>query len=273
VTAGSIAVPVLMYHEISASPFGSARLAVSPHDFASQLAYLADQGFSTVTAGELAAAVTSRSSLPDRSVVLTFDDGFADFHQTALPLLKKYGFAATLFMTTGWIRDAQLQAGRAPGPMLCLSQLSEAAAAGIEIAAHSHQHPQLDQLGIHAVHRELATSKRILEDQLETAAIGLAYPFGYSNSQVRNAARDLGYRYGYVVANRLISVDADQFALPRLTVSRSTSLRQYGQVIECRNLSASYFKDRAMTRGWAVVRRASGAIRRTTQRDDQMSRA
>jgi peptidoglycan/xylan/chitin deacetylase (PgdA/CDA1 family) len=269
VIVGSADVPVLMYHEISASPFGSRRLAVSPRNFASQLAYLADQGFSSVTAGDLATAVACRSPLPDRSVVLTFDDGFADFHQTALPLLEKYRFTATLFMTTGWIRDAQFPAGTAPGPMLSWRQLSEAAAAGIEVAAHSHRHPQLDQLAPHAVRRELATSKKILEDQLGAAVPGLAYPFGYSNPRVRDAARDLGYGYGYVVANRLARTNPDQYALPRLTVSRSTSLPRFGQIAECRNLSAAFFKDRAMSRGWAGFRRASGAVRWVGQRDDQ----
>lgn len=271
--AGSAHVPVLMYHEISASPYGSPRLAVSPASFASQLGYLADQGFSTVTAGQLAAAIAGRDRLPDRTVVLTFDDGFADFHHTALPLLTKYGFTATLFMTTGWIRDAQFRAGSAPGPMLCWSQLSEAAAAGIEIAAHSHQHPQLDQLGGRALHRELGTSKSILEDRLDAAVPGLAYPFGYSNAGVRGMARDLGYRYGYVVANRLIGADPDPYALPRLTVSRSASLRKFEQIAECRKLSATFFKDRAMTRGWAVIRRARGVARRTSHQDSHISLA
>lgn len=141
-------VPILMYHEISARPDTASKLAVSPQALAGQLEYLASHGFSTLTASAVAAALAARAALPERAVVLTFDDGFADFHERALPLLRRYGCTATLFVTTGWISDAGSRAaGRGPGRMLTWSQIIEAASEGIEIGAHSHCHPQLDQLG------------------------------------------------------------------------------------------------------------------------------
>ena len=141
-------VPILMYHEISARPDTASKLAVSPQALAGQLEYLASHGFSTLTASAVAAALAARAALPERAVVLTFDDGFADFHERALPLLRRYGCTATLFVTTGWISDAGSRAaGRRPGRMLTWSQIIEAASEGIEIGAHSHCHPQLDQLG------------------------------------------------------------------------------------------------------------------------------
>jgi peptidoglycan/xylan/chitin deacetylase (PgdA/CDA1 family) len=249
-------VPVLMYHEITTSPFGSARLAVSPASFAAQVTYLRDNGFTGITAGQVASALAQGERLPNRSVVLTFDDGFADFHEAALPILQRYGFTATLYVTTGWIRDAQFAAGSAPGPMLSWSQLSEVAAAGIEIGAHSHRHRELDQLDDRALYGELATSKEILEDGLATGVRGLAYPFGYSSTRVRGLAQQVGYHHAYAVANRRIGPKPDLYALPRLTVSRATRLRVYGQLTECRNLPAIFLKDRALTKGWAVVRRA-----------------
>ena len=107
-----------------------------------------EAGFTTLTLSELASALAGDARrLPERPVVLTFDDGFADFHRAALPLLRRYGFTATVFVTTGWIADAgRHAAGRSPGRMLCWSQIREAAAAGVEIGAHSHRHPQLDQI-------------------------------------------------------------------------------------------------------------------------------
>jgi peptidoglycan/xylan/chitin deacetylase (PgdA/CDA1 family) len=253
--------PVLMYHEISASPFGSARLAVSPRDFADQLCYLADQGFTGVTAADLAAAIAGPARLPDKPVALTFDDGFADFHETALPLLQKYGFTATLFMTTGWIRDGGHPAGRPPGPMLSWSQLAEVARAGIEIGAHSHQHPQLDQLAIKSVRAELGGSRAILEDGLGAAVTGLAYPYGYSNRRVQEVARQTGYSCAFAVGNYRLGRQPDLYTLPRLTVSRSTSLRRFGHIAACENLSAIFLKDRALTKGWAVLRHGRAAGR------------
>ena len=136
--AGPAAVPILMYHQIAAGQ--RSRLAVTPAAFAAQLADLDAGGFTPVSAAALAAALAGGGPpLPARPVVLTFDDGYADFHAAALPLLASYGFTATLFVTTGWLRPA---AGRAvsqpcPAPALSWSQLAEAAAAGLEIGRAS----------------------------------------------------------------------------------------------------------------------------------------
>jgi peptidoglycan/xylan/chitin deacetylase (PgdA/CDA1 family) len=256
------AVPTLMYHEIAAAPHTASRLAVSPEAFAAQLAYLDHHGFTTLSAGRLATALTGREmQLPERSVVLTFDDGFADFHETALPLLQRYSFTATVFVTTGWIRDARQRAGSHPGRMLSWSQLTEAASAGIEIGAHSHQHPQLDQLGRPMLLSELADSKAALEDGLGTAVPGLAYPFGYSNANVRVAARDLGYSYAYAVGNRLPGQKPDIFALPRLTIGRQTGLSAFGRIADCSILPLIYFRQRSLTKTWAVARHARSSLR------------
>jgi len=258
-TVVTTSVPVLMYHEITTSPAGSARLAVSPRSFETQIAYLHDAGFNAVTAGDLAAAAAGRTALPCRPVVLTFDDGFADFHEIALPILQKHGFTATLFMTTGWIRDGAQRQSSAPGRMLSWSQLAEIAAAGIEVGGHSDQHPQLDQLETGAVHRELAASKEALEDTLGLPVPGMAYPFGYSNAQVRRLAAEVGYSYAYAVGNRKFGSQPDQFSLPRLTVSRSTRLHTYQHIAACRKLRVIFLKDRSLTKGWAVARRARRA--------------
>ena len=105
-------------------------------------------GFETVTAARLAQIMASQAGrLPDRAVVLTFDDGFEDFHRRAMPVLDQYGYTATVFVTTGWVQDAGPHAaGRRPGRMLSWSQIAEVAQAGMEVGAHSWQHPQLDQL-------------------------------------------------------------------------------------------------------------------------------
>ena len=141
-------VPILMYHEIAARPQTTSPLAVPPAAFAAQLAYLHYHGYNTVTFADAAAALAGEGGpLPTRPVVLTFDDGFADFHREVLPLLRNYGFTATVFVTTGWIADAGgHRSGHQPGQMLSWNQICEAAGAGVEIGAHSHGHPQLDQI-------------------------------------------------------------------------------------------------------------------------------
>jgi peptidoglycan/xylan/chitin deacetylase (PgdA/CDA1 family) len=257
-------VPILMYHEIAPASETGSRLAVPPEAFAEQMAYLHDAGFETVTAGRLAEIMAGPAGrVPDRLVVLTFDDGFEDFHRQAMPVLDAYGYTATVFVTTGWVRDAGPHAaGRRPGRMLSWSQIAEAAQAGLEVGAHSWQHPQLDQLRGSVLREELYASKTHLEDRLGGSVPGLAYPFGYSSARVRRVARAAGYGYACAVSNAMPGRHgvADLLALPRLTVRRSTSLRTFQDVVHARNVPAIFFRDRALTRGYALARRVRATM-------------
>jgi len=260
-------VPILMYHEIAARPETTSPLAVPPAAFAAQLAYLHHHGYNTVTFADAAAALAGETSqLPSRPVVLTFDDGFADFHREVLPLLRHYGFTATVFVTTGWIADAGgYRSGQQPGQMLSWTQIREAAGAGVEIGAHSHGHPQLDQIKQGQLRRELAVSKALLEDGIGQAVPSLAYPFGYSSAGVRQTARATGYQHACAVANAMARPAGDRYALPRLTVRASTSQARFDRIVRGGN-SMTYLKDHALTKGFAVVRRSRAALAGISQR-------
>jgi peptidoglycan/xylan/chitin deacetylase (PgdA/CDA1 family) len=255
-------IPVLMYHEIADRRDTASRLAVTPEAFASQLAYLREEGFTTISVAKLASALAGEPGrLPERPVVITFDDGFADFHGAALPVLRQYGFTATVFVTTGWIADAgRHEAGNRPGRMLSWSQIREAADAGIEIGTHSHAHPQLDQLSAGALRDELVISKALLEDGLGRAVPSLAYPYGYSNARVRRVAREAGYAHACAVGNAMAGPRQDAFALSRLTVRRSTSLTTFGMIVTGRKESVIFLRDRSLTKGYAMVRRSRALL-------------
>jgi peptidoglycan/xylan/chitin deacetylase (PgdA/CDA1 family) len=257
-TAADVRVPILMYHEIAPPTETRSRLAVSPENFAAQLGYLRSAGFTTLTAAELSARLTAGAGrLPDRPVVLTFDDGYADFHRRAMPVLAQHGFTATLFVTTGWEQDADMRRS-APGRMLTRTQLAEVAAAGIELGAHTRSHPQLDLLPGPLVREELGSSKRWLEDELGLAVPGLAYPFGYSSALVRQVARAAGYRYAHAVDNRTADAEADLFLQPRLTIRRATTLPEFRRLADGQP-TLRLREDRALTRAWSVVRQVKAA--------------
>ncbi|MFB9834417.1 polysaccharide deacetylase family protein [Actinoallomurus acaciae] len=242
------AVPVLMYHSIG----GSDRLAVRPEAFAEQMACLKERGYTPLPFGE-------RTRPAVRPVVITFDDGYADFHEHALPVLERYGFAATLFVTTGWLHDAGPRAaGAPPGRMLTWRQTAEVAAAGVEIGAHGHSHAQLDQLGEEALREELRRSRGLLEERLGRPVRTMAYPYGYSSARVRREVHACGYTAACAVANAVMTGRHDRFAVPRLTVRAATSLDGFERALEGRGFRT----DHALTKGYAVVRRSRYAARR-----------
>ena len=247
-------VPVLMYHEIAEASETGSSLAVSPATFAAQLGYLRSAGFTAITASELSASLAGdMGKLPDRPIVLTFDDGYGDFHSRALPALDHHGCTATLFVTTGWLQDADLRLA-APGRMLTGTQLTEVAGAGVEIGAHTRRHPQLDQLPRKLAREELHASRQWLESELGLPVPGLAYPFGYSSPRVRGLARDVGYGYACGVGNRMASPSSDVLELPRLTVRRATTMPAFRRMVDG-HTTMRLLEDRALTKGWAGVRR------------------
>ena len=150
-------------------------------------------GFTGMTFSDLADAFQSGRALPERPVVLTFDDGYADFAEAAWPILRRYDFPATVFVTTGWIADSRPRVAGAPlDRMLNWSQVRELAAAGIEIGAHSHSHPQLDQLADASLCEELRIGRALLAKNIRAPVQTVAYPLatqarGYGSLRERPA--------------------------------------------------------------------------------------
>jgi len=261
--AVAVPVPVLMYHSVSDAPAASTRaLSVRPAKFGAQLYYLRRQGFTGLTFGELGRRRRTGQPFPARPIVLTFDDGYADLLEEAVPLLLEHGFPATVFVTTGWVRDAGRDAvANAPGRMLSWVQLAELSAAGVEVAAHTHSHPQLDQISAARLRTELGDSKRSLEDHLGRPACSLAYPYGYSSKRVRTLAREIGYQQAAVVGNATATSTCDPFRVPRLTIRRSTSSATFASTVNGKRIRRHYASARLLTAGWAVVRTTRSVLR------------
>jgi peptidoglycan/xylan/chitin deacetylase (PgdA/CDA1 family) len=257
-------VPILMYHSVAdCPPSTTRRLSVSPGSFERQLAFLVEHGFTGMTFAGVAEAFETGRALPQRPVVLTFDDGYADFATQAWPILARHHFPATVFVTTGWMADAGADAaGRPLDTMLDRAQVSALAAAGIEIGAHSHSHPKLDDIPDTRLRTELGDSRAWLEDCTGNPVTSLAYPFGYSSAKVRIAARDTGYCYAAAVRNVRATPSDDPFMLPRLTIRRRTDESTFAAIMS--DAAERIFRrDRLLTAGWRTVRsvrRVSGRV-------------
>jgi len=255
-------VPVLMYHSVSDDPPAATRsLSVSLTAFEAQMRHLHDEGITSLTFGDFMAAEASGRAIPDRAVVITFDDGYADTAERAVPVLARLGLNATVFVTTGWLADAgPFAAGHPLDRTMTRSQLVDIAQQGIEIGGHSHSHAHLDQLPTDALRDELRISRSVLEDLLSTPVPTLAYPFGHSSRRVRREAASVGYRGAAAVENALPGRRTETFAVPRLTIRRSTTQDQFARLVQGTGVSRAFAVDRALTTGYKVVRAVRSVV-------------
>jgi peptidoglycan/xylan/chitin deacetylase (PgdA/CDA1 family) len=190
VLTSSLHVPILMYHYISANPHAPAdplrtRLSVPPAQFAQQLAYLQRAGYTTITLDDLVDALHLRTSLPPKPVILTFDDGYADFFTNAFPLLRRYGDKATIYVISRKVGTS----GYLSWPELRIL----AASPFITIAAHTRTHPELPALSVKQSWAELAGSKTDLETRLGISVHHLAYPSGHYTATTLAQAAQIGF--------------------------------------------------------------------------------
>ncbi|MEW2047372.1 polysaccharide deacetylase family protein [Streptomyces sp. NPDC005476] len=255
-------VPILMYHSVATEPNHATRtLSVTPEAFAGQLAVIADRGLTPLTTAELAARWRTGRPLPVRPVLITFDDGYEGVHRHALPALAEHGFPATLFVTTGWIRGAH-DTGGGPDTMLDWRQVRRLADAGVEIGGHSHTHPQLDRLDDTRLRTELSRCRDLVADELGSLPVSFAYPYGYSSRRVRTAVRGQGFAQALAVGNSLARRAQGPYALRRVTVRRTTDTEEFERLVDGRAIGRTFARDRALTKGYTVVRRTRG-LRRT----------
>jgi len=255
--ACGIPVPVLMYHSIATSATRKfRRFAVEPTEFAAQMEYLNDAGYTPVTAAELAGGRPG-DQLPPRPVVLTFDDAYTDFYTAALPVLREHGFRATLYVPTAYVGSTtrfNVSLGEENRAVLSWQALADIAAEDIEVAAHSHAHPQLDRVPAEVISDEVGRSRRLLEDKLGLAVDGFAYPFGYWNSAARAAVADAGYRYAFAVAELMTAPGDDLLTLPRLTVNAGIGVTGLARLLGRSPTPASQRSAAVKRVAWRAVR-------------------
>jgi peptidoglycan/xylan/chitin deacetylase (PgdA/CDA1 family) len=233
-------IPILMYHSISA-PNDSNRhpyyqTVTSPHVFEQHLKFLRDSGYKSI--GLTDALSRLHESPPDhaRTVVITFDDGFADFYSQAFPLLSQYGFTATMFLPTSYIDRAP----RKFKGVECLtwSQARELQKAGMHFGSHTVTHPQLKNLGPKELETEIRCSKRTIEDELGTAVASFSYPYAFPETdgpfrqRLGGLLEENGYQNGVSTIIGTANAAGARFFLKRLPINTCDDLPLFRAKLE-----------------------------------------
>lgn len=222
--------PILMYHRVA--PAGherTRRWRLHPDDFEAQLSHLREQGFQSLTFAQWRAASDRRRPIPERSVMLTFDDGYADFPEFALPLLAKYGFQATMFVVTDLVGKANAW-DEGLGERLELMDwpaLVDVVARGVELGSHSAAHRPLIALSAEELARDLCRSRESFHEHLGVAVRSLCYPYGLHDAAVVSLAGACGFHYGVTTNEWHASFGDELLRLPRLEVWGTETVTEF----------------------------------------------
>jgi peptidoglycan/xylan/chitin deacetylase (PgdA/CDA1 family) len=183
-------VPILLYHYVEELPADAdtvrQNLTVSPAEFAAQLQYLADNGYHTITLEHLYDHLWEGLPLPDKPLILTFDDGYRDAYEVVFPLLKRYGFVGTFFIFTAPVEDDN-------PAYLTWSMIEEMSWAGMEIASHGNKHIGMVGLSHEALVDEMHGSKTKIESQIGRPVHFFCYPYGFYDTQAIEVLQSSGY--------------------------------------------------------------------------------
>ncbi len=216
-----LGVPVLMYHLVTDRLQGTRlpKLRVSPKRFIRQLDYLLDRGYQAVTLSQALGP-----DPPPRPVVLTFDDGYANFYRRVWPLLAERDMTATVFLVTGaldgvnhWDRDK----GEPREELLSRRQVKELAAQGVEFGGHTHTHKRLTGLDDRGLIREITGCQKAITDLLGWPARTFSYPYGIYDRQVVRAAARAGFTMACTTSPGKYLHGGQLLTVPRIIIKRA----------------------------------------------------
>jgi peptidoglycan/xylan/chitin deacetylase (PgdA/CDA1 family) len=245
-------VPVLLYHAVTEHPPAAMeRFTVHPARFAEHVGCLRDSGRASLTVPQFVACLEGQAPLPARPVLVTFDDGYADFLDAA-ERLAAAGLPTTLYVTTGQLGAAGMLTGR---------QLRSLAGT-VEVGAHSRSHPRLDELPSERLRDEVHGSKADLEDLLQRPTRSFAYPHGDHDRGVRQAVVEAGFGSAAAVKNAFSHDRDDPFAIARITVTAATSTERIAALLEGRGAPRAWQGERPRTRAYRAYRRARRRLHR-----------
>jgi peptidoglycan/xylan/chitin deacetylase (PgdA/CDA1 family) len=225
---------VLMYHRIAdTGPEQLAPYRVAPRQFERQLSYLRRQGFRSISIHEAFQALNSGHQPPrGRLVVFTFDDAYRDFYECAWPLLKRYGFSATVFVPVSFVggRAEWDQGYGEPAALMSWDEIRIAQQEGVQIGSHSLTHRRVTEIEPDEVRHELSVSRDFLERELGVRPTAFSYPFGTVNEIATVASQECGYSHAVVGVGRTKPGD-NPHRLPRQEVLGHFDMGEFIQLL------------------------------------------
>ncbi|HEY5525222.1 MAG TPA: polysaccharide deacetylase family protein [Clostridium sp.] len=202
-------VPILCYHHVSEDNPSKSSIVVTKEKFREHIKTLKDNGYTTLTMSQLNDYLFNNKPIPEKSVMITFDDGYDDNYSNAFPILKEFNMNATIFVISALMDTPNY---------LTSSQVKELSDYGIDIQSHTANHADLITLSYEDQLKEFTVSKETLEKTTGKPIISIAYPLGHFNEDSKKAALKAGYSMGFTIDRGYADRDDNPFELNRICI-------------------------------------------------------
>lgn len=213
-------IPVLYYHSVKES--ADNEVTISPEMLKAELKYIHDEGYVTLTISQVKAYILNESPIPEKSILITFDDGYMDNYYSAFPILKEFNMTATIFCITSELDGSYY---------LSKEAIREMSAYGIDIESHTLTHPHLNKLSYDQQLVELVASKKTLEEITGKEISSLAYPYGDFNDDSVKATKEAGYTLGFTTKLGLSDRNDNPLTLDRIYISSEYDINEFKELL------------------------------------------
>lgn len=225
----NLLVPILVFHKIGPVPPDTLfpRNYVGAEQFDALLGSLRRAHFQSINLDQYLAYRRGVGTLPAKPVILTFDDGYRSNAEIAVPIMRKHGFTATIFVVPGRLGQTNdWDAEEVQEPLLSAEDIRNLRAEGFSFGSHTQTHARLTAASPDMALRELRDSREALEQVLGEPVRTVCYPWAQHSADVRQLAQDAGYACGVGIRRRLNRDDTDLMALHRIPVTYLDSTRR-----------------------------------------------
>ncbi|MCJ7459606.1 MAG: polysaccharide deacetylase family protein [candidate division Zixibacteria bacterium] len=230
-------IPILAYHRVveSSSEAGRHGIYVTRENFDWQMEYLKKKWFVTLTFRDYA-NLTEEQKKYGKYIFLTFDDGYEDNYRVAFPILRKYGFKATVFLvadkqTNEWDRA---ESSEPEVRLLSKGEILEMKKHGIEFGSHTLTHSDLTKIPLEAAKKEIFESKKKIEEIIQDEVITFAYPYGKLNQNLKEFVKQAGYKFGIATDSGSAALDVDWYEIRRILLFPKTGKRSFRRKVSGR---------------------------------------
>jgi len=240
-------IPILLYHHLLPKGASAESVALPVDLFEQHLDVLAQGGFKTIAISDLAVAIEEERCLPEKPIVITFDDGFTSFSELATPALAARGMVATVYALAGdlggysrWDDPGSIP----PRHLMDAAELRAVRDAGMEVGVHGWYHRDLTKCTPDELEQEVSSSKIELQSKLGVRLDHFAYPYGHYSAKTPPLIASAGYRSGMAVRNKERAVTANPLAMRRISIHAGDTPRRFRIKISRAFLKYSALRER-----------------------------